>query len=278
MTAPRFEKLTAAIGAEVRDVRLVDAVGRPEVRAQLRAALAEHQVLAFRDQHLDDDEHVAVASIFGEPSIHPIARALGRTSPIEQIVDSPTKPPDREGWHTDAPFLPTPPDVAVLRAVTVPDAGGDTLWASMTAAYDALSAPMRAALDGLRVTYPPQQGLVDFVRAHLGDEMAEQVRELVGEGAVHPLVCTHPVTGRRLVYFARGFAGGIEGMHADESALLLPWLESLATRPGIQCRWRWHAGDVVVWDERATQHSGAADHRGLDREIRRVLVGGSAPA
>jgi taurine dioxygenase len=272
-----IDKLTATIGAEVRDLRLVDALDDPAAQAAVRDALYEHQVLTFRGQFLDDDTHVAVASFFGEPQVHPIARTLGITSPVEQIVDSATKLPDREGWHTDAPFLACPPSVAVLRAITVPPTGGDTLWASMTAAYEALSPAMRRIVDGLQVAYPPQQGLFDYVQEHLGADIAAQVRELVGNGAVHPLVCTHARTGRRTLYFARGFAGSIVDMHADESALLFPYLDALAARPGIQCRWRWQEGDVVMWDERATQHSGAADHRGADRELRRVLVSGDAP-
>ena len=253
------------------------AVGDPALQSAICAALYEYQVLAFRNQFLDDETHVAVASFFGAPQIHPIAQVVGVTSPVGEIADSATKLPDREGWHTDAPFMPQPPRVAVLRAVHVPPWGGDTLWASMYAAYDALSPIMQTVLDGLRVKYPPQQGLFDYVQAHLGDEVAAKVRELVGDGAEHPLVCTHPKTGRRALYFARGFADSIVGMHADEGVILWPYLESLATRPGIQCRWRWHDGDVVMWDERATQHSGAADHSGQDRVLRRVLVSGDTP-
>ena len=277
MAALVVEKLTAAIGAEVKDLRLADAIDDPALQAAVCSALHEHQVLTFRDQFLDDETHVAVASFFGAPQIHPIAQVLGITTPVEEIADSATKLPDREGWHTDAPFMPQPPSVAILRAVHVPPWGGDTLWASMYQAYNDLSTTMRGIVDVLRVRYPPQQGLFDYVKEHLGEEVAAQVRELVGDGAEHPLVCTHPRTGRRALYFARGFADSIVGMNADESAIFLPYLESLAMKPSIQCRWRWHDGDVVMWDERATQHSGAADHRGHDRLLRRVLVTGDTP-
>jgi len=272
-----IDRLTATIGAEISGVRLVDAAHDESLGAQVRQALDDHLMIGFRGQFLDDDEHIAVASIFGPTQIHPIARVAGITTPIEEILDSATKMPDREGWHTDAPFMPQPPSVAVLRSLKIPPTGGDTLWADMYAAYEAVSPAMRTLFDGLSVRYPPQQGLFEYVREHLGEEIAAQVRELVGDGATHPLVRTHPSTGRRALYFARGFAASLVGVTPEESAVLIPYIDSLAARPGLQCRWRWQEGDVVMWDERATQHSGAADHRGQDRVLRRVLVSGDTP-
>ena len=209
--------------------------------------------------------------------VHPIARALGRTEPMEDIADDATKLPDRDGWHTDAPFLPQPPGAAILRALKVPAAGGDTLWANMQAAYDALSSTMQGILGELRAKYPPQEGLFDYVKLHLGEEMAEQVRELAGDGGEHPLVRTHPDTGRRTLYFARDFAGPIVELTNSESDALWAFLAALPSNPSLQCRWHWREGDVVMWDERATQHFGAADHRGSERAMRRVLVTGEIP-
>ena len=271
------EPLTASIGAIVTGASLRDCVADPQLRNQVRAALWEHLVLAFPGQFLDDETHLAVAGLFGEPFVHPIARALGRTEPMEEIADDATKLPDRDGWHTDAPFLVEPPSVAILRAVTVPDSGGDTLWANMYAAYDGLSDLMQRMLEGLEVAYPPQQGLFDYVEEHLGRETADQVRELAGDGGVHPLVRTHPETGRRSLYYAEGFAGPIVGLTDDENAALRALLRRAPTDPSIQCRWRWHEGDVVMWDECATQHFGAADHRGQARTMRRVMVAGKLP-
>jgi taurine dioxygenase len=278
MWSVEIEKLTASIGAEVTGLRLAEAVGDEAVGATLRAALDEHLVLGFREQFLEDDTHIAVASFFGTPLIHPIAKTIGITSPVEEITDSATKLPDRDGWHTDAPFMVRPPAIAVLRSVVAPEVGGDTLWANMYAAYDALSPTMQKLLGELTVAYPPQQGLFDYVQEHLGDEIATQVRELVGSGGAHPLVRTHPTTGRKALYFASGFADSVVGLHEDESKMFWPFLDGLAATPNIQCRWRWHDGDVVMWDERATQHYGAADHRGQERQLRRVLVEGDIPA
>jgi taurine dioxygenase len=272
------EQLTASIGAEVTGLGLEDVLGDPAAQAEIRAALWQHQVLAFREQFLDDEAHVALAACFGEPFVHPIGLALGRTEPFEEIADDAAKLPDRDGWHTDAPFVDQPPSAAILRAVKVPPSGGDTLWANMYDAYDAISPAMQGMLGGVRVQYPPQEGLIEYVRRHAGDELADRVRELAGDGADHPLVRTHPETGRRALYFARGFAGSMVGLHDDEAAALWSFLEPLPANPNIQCRWHWHEGDVVIWDEAATQHFGAADHRGQERVMRRVLVTGGTPA
>ena len=267
-----IEPLTASLGAEVRGLDLRQVPGDPALGLQLRELLHRHLVLGFRLQFLDDDEQVALGATFGMPVVHVIEQALGRNRPWEEISDSPTKLPDRDGWHTDAPFLPQPPSVAILRALTVPAAGGDTLFANMHAAYDALSVGMRRILEGLDVSYPPNQGLAEYVQLHFGDDAARRVRELSGDGAVHPLIREHPVTGRPLVYFADGFADSIVGLHAAEGAVLRSFLVELPKNPNIQCRWRWHEGDVVMWDEVATQHYGAADHAGAERVMRRVLA------
>ena len=278
MTTLELHDLTAVIGAEVVGLDLADIVDDTSLAAAVRAALSDKLVLAFRDQHLDDEAHKAVASVFGAPMVHPIMQALGGTEPMEEISDSAEKLPDRDGWHTDAPFLVQPPGVTVLRAVKVPAAGGDTLWANMEDAFDALSPTMQSILATLRVRYPPQEGLFTYVEEHLGVDVAERTREITGAGGEHPVVRTHPDTGRRAVYYAEGFAGPIVGLHQDENAALRAFLTTLPNNPNRQCRWRWHEGDVVMWDERSTQHFGAADHRGGSRTIKRVMVTGEVPA
>jgi taurine dioxygenase len=148
----------------------------------------------------------------------------------------------------------------------------------MEVAYDALSPAMQGLLGELRVQYPPQEGLFAYVAEHLGEDIATKTREITGAGGVHPIVRTNPTNGRRAVYYAEGFAGPIEGLHADEAAALRAFLVQLPANPNRQCRWRWQPGDVVIWDERSTQHFGAADHRGQARTIKRVMVQGEVPA
>jgi taurine dioxygenase len=277
MATLHLEKLTAGIGAIATGAGLRDGIADPATAAAIRAALWEHLVLVFPAQDLDDETHVAAAGIFGEPFLTPYGKALGMTNPIDVIADDPEKLPDRDGWHTDAPFLVEPPAVALLRAVTVPEAGGDTLFSDMYAAHDAMSDTMRAMLADARVSYPLQKGLLVYVEERAGKEIADLVRDNAGPGGLHPILRTHPETGRKALYYADGFADGIDGLSAAENEAFRPYLASLPLDPSRQCRWRWHEGDVVIWDERSTQHFGAADHAGGVREMRRVMVTGEVP-
>jgi taurine dioxygenase len=271
--------VSGALGAEVRGVDLRHADER--VAALVEAALVEHEVLFFRDAHLTDAEQLAFARLLGEPHIFPMSRLLGATKPgVGAIVDGPDSPPVADGWHTDVTWIATPPDYAILRSVTVPARGGDTLWASMTAAYDTLSPVMQALVTGLVVRHDN----TSFIRG-----MIAKRPELDVPGGVpdrlraeyppveHPLVRTHPVTGRRALFLGGEFMRGIVGMHPDESAALLGFLERHATDPRLVCRWRWQAGDVAMWDERSTNHRAAGDNFPYVREVRRCEVGGAVP-
>lgn len=271
--------VSGALGAEVRGVELRGADAR--TAALVEEALVEHEVLFFRDADLTDDDQLAFARLLGEPHIFPMSRLLGATVPtIGAIVDGPDSPPVADGWHTDVTWIATPPDYAILRSVEVAERGGDTLWASMTAAYDALSPAMQAFVSGLVVRHDN----TSFIRGMIAKRpeldvpggLPDRLREEYPP-VEHPLVRTHPVTGRRALYLGGGFMRGIVGMHADESAALLAFLERHATDPRYVCRWRWRVGDVAMWDERSTNHRAAGDNFPYVREVRRCEVGGSRP-
>ena len=249
----------------------------PETQAGLRSALQEHLVLFFRGQHLDDEAHLALASCFGEPEIHPIRGALGDPSVLHDIVDTPESVPDRDGWHTDVTYMERPPAAAVLRCERAPESGGDTLWANMHLAYEKLSAGMRGYIDGLRGFHATDARFLDYIRNHLPAEACEKVMRAVGTGTSHPLVRTHPETGRKALFVDRSFMVRVEGVPKDESSYLHQFLADRAGDVSIQCRFRWNQGDVAAWDECATQHSGAADHRGSERVMRRCTVAGERP-
>jgi taurine dioxygenase len=273
----KCEPLTAAIGAEVHDLDLRDPI-TPELADQLRAALDEHLIIGFRDQSIDDEQQLALAHVWGTPEIHPIRRAMGSDEVLSDITDNPTDTPDRDGWHTDVTYMARPPLAAVLRAVDIPPAGGDTLWANMIQAYDNLSNRMQAYIAGLSTRYPADTGFTDYVREHMGDEVADKATALVGDGATHPIVRTHGGTGRKILFFDKAYAREIVGIPKAENEMLRAWLSTRAEDPSIQCRWSWRAGDVVVWDETATQHFGAADHAGYARTIRRLTIEGPVPS
>lgn len=279
---PRFVHLqanpmTASIGAEIEGVDL-NAPLSEDLQEELRTALYHFHVIAFRDQFLDDDGHLALARVFGEPEVHPIKAAFGNPEVLADIVDTEDSVPDRDGWHTDVTYQKRPPAAAVLRCEQTPEAGGDTLWANMQLAYDKLSEPMKAMIDGLTGQHATEGGFIDYIRRHLPKERVDKVMEIVGDGAHHPLVRTHPITGRKSLFVDQSYLASIDDLPKEEGEFLLDFLASRVDDVSIQCRFHWTKGAVVVWDERSTQHAGSADHRGRPRHLRRCTIEGEIPA
>jgi len=268
--------VTAALGAEIDEIDLNSPLS-DSAQADLRAALGEFLVLFFRDQHIDDDGQLALARCFGEPEVHPISAALGKPSLLGDIVDTAESVPDRDGWHTDVTYMERPPSAAVLRCEHTPSAGGDTLWANMELAYEKLSDGMKRYLSELKGFHTTDGGFVDYIRRHLPADAAESVMKEVGRGAIHPIIRTHPDTGRKSLFVDQSYMSRIEGLGKDESRFLLEFLSSRSNDISIQCRFRWTKGAVAVWDERSTQHSGSADHRGSARSLRRCTIAGERP-
>lgn len=273
----RATPATAALGAFVEGIDLAEPMA-DETQEALRAALAEHLVLFFYDQHMDDAAQLALARCFGEPEVHPIRGALGDPSLLHDIVDTPESTPDRDGWHTDVTYMERPPSVAILRCEETPEAGGDTLWANMQLAYDKLSDGMKRYIADLQGFHATDGGFIQYINRHLPADAVEKIMEHVGHGVHHPIVRTHPLTGRKALFVDQSYLSRIEGLPKDESHFLLAFLSSRANDVSIQCRFHWREGAVAIWDERATQHSGAADHRGAARRLRRCTIAGERPA
>ena len=267
---------TAALGAEVEGLDLHSALSE-DAQRDLRNALQEHLVLFFRGQDIDDEHHLALASCFGEPEVHPIRGALGDPSKLHDIVDAPESVPDRDGWHTDVTYMERPPCAAVLRCLVTPECGGDTLWSNMILAYEKLSDPMKVYLAGLTGFHATDANFNSYLRRHLSEEACDKVMTAVGDGVAHPLVRTHPETGRKALFVDRSFMTHIEGLPKDESRFVQEFLASRANDMSIQCRFHWRKGDVAVWEERTTQHAGAADHAGSERVLRRCTIAGERP-
>jgi taurine dioxygenase len=267
--------VTPVIGAVVTGVDLGAPV--PDVqRAELHDALTRHLVLFFRGHDLTDEQHIAFASNFGEPNVFPTTRARGLDEPLEWIEDGPDSPPKTDLWHTDVAFLAAPPDVAVLSMRATPDAGGDTLWASLYAAYDGLSPVMQELIADLEQDLHPGPNFEATTTMMFGAEVYRRVADEF-RGARHPLVRVHPVTSRPALYLCGAYVRGIAGLHEDESDALLGFLRSRLHDPNLQCRWRWQEHDVVVWDERCTNHRALSDHFPARRVVRRCTVGAGVP-
>ena len=266
----RVEPLTGSIGAEVSgvDLREVDEATRSEIHA----AWMDHKVLFFRDQDLSHAQHVAYGRLFGELEIHPfIADATGHPE-IIVLSSTPEKFNAAEAWHTDVTFRECPPLGSVLLGRIIPPYGGDTCWADMELAYERLPDAVKDQIEG-------RVAIHSYLKP-FGRRMSPEERErtsLEYPDQKHPLVRTHPVTGRRSLFVNRAFTLGVDGMEPDESDRLLQVLYAQATYPEIQCRFRWRPLSVAQWDNRCTQHYAVPDHGGLHRRVERVTIMGDRP-
>jgi len=267
--------LTGAIGAVIDGVDLRHPLDEESAR-MLRDALHEHSVLFFHDQDLDEDQQVAFASHFGTVGPYPLTKMLGGTTLVSMIEDTADSPPDADGWHTDVTWVAEPPAYAVLNARVIPERGGDTMWSSLFAAYDALSPVMQRLCDQLTVRHFSGRDFQERVARTAGAEVADRIaREF--PPVEHPLVRTHPVTGRRALFVSGRFMDQVVGMHRDESDALLGYLNRHIENPNFCVRWRWREHDLAVWDEASTNHRALSDHYPAHRAMRRCTVDGARP-
>jgi taurine dioxygenase len=257
-----------ALGAVVEGFDLRRPLGSDEVD-HIHQLLLEHLVLFFPGQDLDDDQHLQFALQFGDYYTHPIARAANLGARAGHIVDDAEHPPFQDEYHTDVSWDSEPPTFGILRMIDRPARGGDTIFSNMYTAYDRLSDTMKGCIDGLTAWHDMGEGKA--FRSKSGNAATDRAAELQ-PGAEHPVVGVHPVTGRRYLYVNRGFTRRICGMHKNESDALVRCLVDHATNPNFQVRWNWTVGDVVMWDERCTQHFAVADFFPQRRETARVNV------
>jgi taurine dioxygenase len=197
--------------------------------------------------------------------------------PIEFIEDTPDSPPKADLWHTDAAFLAEPPDIAVLNMRLTAPVGGDTLWLNLYEAYDKLSPTMQHIVDQLSWDVHVGDWFRDATIIQYGEEIYQRVADQF-QGAQHPIARVHPVTGRKALYMCGDYIKRITGMSAAETELLLRFLRSQLDDPNIQVRWHYEPYDVVVWDERCTNHRALSDHFPSRRLVRRCTVGAAVPA
>jgi taurine dioxygenase len=267
----RIEPLTATIGAEIDGVDLASPLSDDQI-AEIRAALLAWKVIFFRDQHdLDRASHIAFGRRFGDLEVHPLTPA-DQEEPEIFVLPSEGKLRAPDVWHSDVTWRPEPSMGSILRIVESPPLGGDTLWADMGAAYDLLDDETKEQIDGL-------VALHDYVRVfgrHLPADKQAKLREKYPT-AEHPVVRTHPETGRKTIYVNRAFTCGVKGMDDADAQPILGRLELTATVPDVQCRFRWQPGSVAFWDNRATQHCVSNDFLPNRRVMERVTVVGDRP-
>lgn len=270
----RLRPVAGRIGAVVEGVRLSAELDQATAD-QLRRALSRHKVLFFRDQqHLDDAAHQALGRRFGAPTTHPTAPA--------QVGDFLLELDSKHGgksnvWHTDLTFVTSYPAASILRAVTIPPVGGDTVWANTVEAYARMPAPLRALADTLWAVhsndydYAANQTEQDEDTDAYQAEFVSTVYE-----AEHPLVRVHPLTGERALVLGAFFKRFV-GLGSSESRRMFETFQAHVTRLENTCRWVWREGDIAMWDNQATQHYAIDDYGDQRRIVRRVTIHGEAP-
>ena len=265
-----IDPVSPVIGAEVSGVDLSEPI-TPEAFAALHAALMTHQVLFFRDQELSFEQHKAFGRLFGDLHIHPAAPKDGAHPEILVVHgDATVKFVAGEVWHSDVSCDVEPPLGSILRIEQVPVSGGDTLFASMYAAYEGLSDRMQRLLAELTAVHDGQQYYVGrYGAGHLRDESYPS--------AEHPAVRTHPVTGRQALYVNQGFTTRFKELKPAESDALLAFLLQHCAAPEFQCRFRWRANSMAFWDNRCTQHHAIWDYYPQTRHGYRVTIKGDRP-
>jgi alpha-ketoglutarate-dependent sulfate ester dioxygenase len=261
----------ATIGAELSGLDLRTDLP-DEVIAEVRQALLDHKVVFFRDQHLTAAQHVAFARRFGELEVHPFLKSNDDLAELVRFEKSPEVGGYENGWHSDVTWRAEPSMGSILRAVEVPPSGGDTLFADMYAAYEGLDDATRAEIDDLVAVHDYAQVFGGVIPEAKRAEMRERF-PLVE----HPVVRTHPETGRRLLYLNRFFGRSIVGLPEDESHALIDRLCRRAEIVEYQCRFRWAPGSIAFWDNRAVQHYASSDYWPARRVMERATIIGDRP-
>ncbi len=269
--------LSPAIGAVVDNFRIGEPLDEPRFEA-LQAALVKYQVLFFRDQSLTPAQHRDFAARFGPLHIHPIYPNHPEAPEVIVLDTAVTDLQDNAIWHTDVTFTERPPMGSVLVARMLPAQGGDTLWASCAAAYEALSPAMQAFLLPLTATHSIAQSF-PTERFGMGGEASEKLEAAKRNNppVKHPVVRTHPISKRRGLFVQDGFTTHINELAPAESRALLNFLYQHSVRPEFTIRWKWRDGDVAFWDNRDTLHYAADDYRPARRVMNRATIIGDRP-
>ena len=271
----QIDRLSTALGARITGIDLARDLNDSRA-GEIRAALNEYGVLQIPDQQIDDDQHKAIARYFGDIFIHPNFNTGDHDPELVWVVRNPgdTRIVGEE-WHADTTMMSSPPMGALLYGQEVPPAGGDTLFAAQWLAYDALSDGMKRTLDSLACVHSDRK--VAGPAAALNGKRATVVREDADwqpTSNIHPVVHTHPESGRRCLFVNHSYSVRFDGWSESESRPLLEWLMDWGHRPEFTCRLSWAPGTMVFWDNRSTKHFAVNDVREGRRVMRRVQISG----
>ena len=261
---------SGALGAIVSDVNLCADIPADDMAA-LKQALLDYEVLFFRDQAMLPHHHAALADAFGQPQLHEAYPHVEGYPQLTILENDEANPSKIELWHTDMTFRPCPPLGSILHGVVIPEKGGDTLFASMTAAYEGLSDQMQHFLSGLTAIHDFSYGFKESLEEPGGRERLSQML-LDNPPVEHPVVRTHPESGNKGLFVNRLFTVAIKGMKPKESKTLLEFLFDHVVTPEYTCRFRWQKHSVAMWDNRVTQHKPVNDYWPQHRKMQRITI------
>ena len=272
----RIRPMTGSIGAEVLDIDLSKKLDRNTVD-QIRGVLLDYLVVFFRDQNLTPEQHIAFAEYFGEPDTYPFIKGLDNYPQITPVLKLENETTNFGGiWHSDTVYLSKPPMGTILYARELPKAGGDTLFANQYLAYSQLSPVYRDFLEKLTAKHSAAKGRVAKTRENRTTDRGTGL-EPENMESEHPVIRTHPETGRKVLYVNYAHTVGFKGMNQEESTPILAYLFEHQVRPEFCCRFRWEPGSLAFWDNRSTQHNPVNDYHGSRRLLHRITLKGDKP-
>ena len=284
MAALDIKPIAGALGAELHGIDLSQELDEPAITA-VQKALHDYLVIFFRDQKITPYQHLAFARRFGDVEAHRYAKGLKSHPEVLPVIKEATDRAANFGgiWHSDVAFHAEPPMGQILYALEVPEAGGDTIFVNMYRAYETLSEGMKRMLEGVNAvftgtrSYGGSDSEVTKRRALFSKSMDVKVMDNAESETAHPLIRTHPETGRKSLFISGIAIRRLEGMTVEESRPVLSYLKKHAIRPENTCQFRWHRGSIAFWDNRCTQHYALNDYHGQQRIMHRVTIAGERP-
>ena len=270
-----IKPVAGALGAEIHGLDLSQELSK-ENSLRIRKLLNEYEVIFFRDQDISAARQKALALSFGPLQTHPAYATVAGFPEITILESTPDEPTKIEAWHSDMTFREHPPMGTVLKSVVVPPKGGDTLWSSMTAAYEGLSFHMQKFLEGLAAVHDFAHGFKESLAEPGGQErLADAIA--ANPPVRHPVIRTHPETGKKVIFVNSLFTTHIEGLRPAESDALLQMLYAHITTVEYSCRFQWQPHSIAIWDNRSTQHKPINDYFPAHRRMERITIDGDRP-
>lgn len=268
-----LEQITPTIGAEISNIDLSQDLGEEKLD-QIYQDLIDYKVIFFRNQEISPKNHIALAKSFGEiEPPHPVYPHVKDFPEIVLLENDANNPPDTDEWHTDVTFKSDPAFASILYSKIIPPSGGDTLWCSLSAIYEALPSDTKKYLETLRAVHDMGSFRNNFI-----DDDNEKSAQNVNEGfqkfgnAIHPMVKVHPISKNKLLYINPGFTSQIVGMNMTDSNNLLTYLFNFMNKPEFQIRFKWSANTIAIWDNRCTMHYAIGDYMPHHRQMNRITV------